>query len=88
MAAITRRVFLASGSMLAGGLRKTGDTVIYSGDPYYSAFPSAVRLRRSGELIAAFRRAPDRRRLGATRVLHTDPNSQLVCVRSSDGGRT
>lgn len=88
MATITRRVFLASGSMLAGGLRKTADTVIYSGDPYYSAFPSVVRLRRSGELITAFRRAPDRRRLGATGVSHTDPNSQLVCVRSSDGGRT
>lgn len=88
MAPITRRVFLASGALLAGGLRKSGDVVIYSDERYYSAFPSVVRLRRSGELIAAFRRAPERRRLGAKGVSHTDPNSQLVCVRSRDGGRT
>jgi len=69
-------------------VRKSGDVVLYSDDRYYSAFPSAVRLRRNGELIAAFRRAPERRRLGANGVSHTDPNSQLVCVRSRDGGRT
>ncbi len=74
--------------MLAGGVRKSGDIVIYSDERYYSAFPSVVRLRRSGEILVAFRRAPERRRLGAKGVSHTDPNSQLVCVRSRDGGRT
>jgi len=88
MEPFTRRAFLVSSAFLAGGVRKSGDIVIYSDERYYSAFPSVVRLRRSGELITAFRRAPERRRLGAKGVSHTDPNSQLVCVRSRDGGRT
>lgn len=88
MESISRRAFLASGALTAGGLRKSGDVVIYSDERFYSAFPSVLRLRRSGEWITAFRRAPERRRLGAGGVSHTDPNSQLVCVRSRDGGRT
>lgn len=88
MEPLTRRAFFASGALLAGGVRKSGAIVIYSDERYYSAFPSVLRLRRSGELLLAFRRAPERRRLGAKGVSHTDPNSQLVCVRSRDGGRT
>lgn len=85
---MSRRAFLAASAAAMSPVRKSGEVVVYSDDRYYSAFPSVVRLRRSGELIAAFRRAPERRRLGAKGVSHTDPNSQLVCVRSRDGGRT
>lgn len=88
MAAISRRAVLAAPAVLgAGGARKTADFILYCDDRYYSAFPCLLR-RRDGELIAAFRRAPERRRLGAKGVSHTDPNSQLVLVRSRDGGRT
>jgi len=69
------------------GVRKLKDIVVYEDEQFYSAFPSVVR-RPDGELIVAFRRAPDRRRLGGKGVTHTDPNSQLVLVRSEDGGQT
>lgn len=88
MERVSRRSFLASGAVAVSTVRRSADTVIYSDDRYYSGFPSVVRLRRSGELLVAFRRAPERRRLGARGVSHTDPNSQLVCVRSRDEGRT
>ena len=68
-------------------MRKTRDVIIYSDDAFYSAFPSVV-CRPDGELIVAFRRAPDRRRFFATGVTHADPNSQLVLIRSRDGGET
>jgi hypothetical protein len=87
MPPITRRSFVASCAAPAAAPRKLSDTVIYSDDRFYSAFPSAVRLR-NGELLVAFRRAPERRRFGAPGVSHTDPNSQLVLVRSADDGRT
>lgn len=69
------------------GIHKVGDIVIYDDPRFYAAFPSIVR-RPNGELLVAFRRAPDRRALGETQVTHTDPNSYLVLVRSHDGGQT
>ena len=68
-------------------VRKVEDIVIYQDTKFYSAFPSIVR-RSDGELIVAFRRAPERRALGETKYSHTDPNSHLVLVRSRDGGKT
>jgi len=68
-------------------VRKLDDIVIYQDARFYSAFPSIVR-RPNGELLVAFRRAPDRRGVGEPGVTHTDPNSYLVLVRSSDGGKT
>ena len=68
-------------------VRKIEDLVIYQDDKFYSSFPSIVR-RPNGELLVAFRRAPDRRIFGETRITHTDPNSQLVLVRSRDEGKT
>lgn len=62
-------------------------TTIYADPAYYAAFPSIV-ARPDGELLVAFRRAPDRRRFFAGRHTHTDPNSYLVLVRSQDAGRT
>jgi hypothetical protein len=81
---------MAAGALAPGGgrsIRKISDVVVYKDERFYSAFPSIVR-RRDGELIAAFRRAPERRKAGAPGVSHTDPNSQLVLVRSKDGGAT
>ncbi|MBI4891535.1 MAG: exo-alpha-sialidase [Acidobacteria bacterium] len=69
------------------GLTKSRDVIVYSDERYYSAFPSIVR-RPDGELLAAFRRAPDRRALGQNGNLHTHPNSYLVLVRSRDNGLT
>ena len=68
-------------------VRKVGDVVIYKDDRFYCSFPSIVR-RPDGELVVAFRRAPDRRRWGDPNVTHTDPNSYLMLVRSRDGGQT
>ena len=68
-------------------IRRVEDIVIYQDPKFYSAFPSIVR-RPDGELIVAFRRAPERRALGEKQYSHTDPNSQLVLVRSRDGGKT
>lgn len=68
-------------------LRKEDDIILYSDPRFYSAFPSIVR-RPNGELLVAFRRAPDRRVFGETQITHTDANAQLVSIRSSDDGRT
>ena len=67
-------------------MKKIKDVVIYEDAKYYSAFPSIV-CRPGGELIVAFRRAPERRRYGG-QCTHSDPNSQLVLVRSHDNGET
>ena len=71
----------------AQGVTVSDSVVLYEDSKFYAAFPSIVR-RPDGELITAFRRAPERRRLGENSTSHTDPNSQLVLVRSLDGGRT
>ena len=71
----------------SGGVKKLNDLVVYRDDSFYSAFPSIVR-RPGGELLVAFRRAPDPRNFGSAPVTHTDPCSQLVLVRSGDGGQT
>ncbi|HWH69463.1 MAG TPA: sialidase family protein [Candidatus Sulfotelmatobacter sp.] len=44
--------------------------------------------RPDGELIVAFRRAPERRIFGETSTSHTDPNSYLMLLRSRDEGKT
>jgi len=51
---------------------------------FYSAFPSAVKLS-GGDVIVAFRRAPDRKIFREPKNSHVDPNSYLVAVRSKDG---
>lgn len=67
--------------------KKEKDIIIYSDERFYSAFPSIV-VRPSGELLVAFRRAPERRGFGESRSYHTDPNSYLVLVRSQDNAET
>lgn len=66
---------------------KDRDIIIYEDPAFYSAFPSAVTLP-SGEVVVAFRRAPERKVFGEGGSSHTDPNSYLVHVRSSDNGAT
>src|SRR3954465_2899052 len=66
-------------------LRKLRDITIYSDERFYSSFPSIVR-RWDGELLVAFRRAPERRAYGETEVTHTDANSYIMLVRSDDAG--
>lgn len=65
----------------------TGNVVIYEDARFYVAFPSIVR-RPNGDLLVAFRRAPERRTFGDGGISHTDANSYLVLVRSRDQGRT
>jgi hypothetical protein len=67
-------------------MKKIRDIVIYKDDQFFCAFPSVVRLLND-ELLVAFRRAPDRRVYGG-QCAHSDPNSQLVLVRSLDEGKT
>lgn len=66
------------------GIRKVKDIIIYNDSLFYSAFPSVVK-RPDGEILVAFRRAPDRRLFGQQGISHTDPNSYVVMVRSRDG---
>jgi len=66
-------------------VRKVKDVVIYEDAQFYSAFPSVIK-RPDGELLLAFRRAPDRRIFREIKYLtHVDPNSYLVMIRSHDG---
>ena len=66
------------------GLEKIKDLIIYKDSLFYSSFPSVVK-RPDGEILVAFRRAPDRRLFGEQGISHTDPNSYLVMVRSKNG---
>src|SRR4051812_19270854 len=70
-----------------GRIHKLNDIKIYEDKAFHSAFPSIIR-RPDGELMVAFRRAPDWRRLGEKNFTHFDAKSDLVCVRSRDGGKT
>jgi hypothetical protein len=66
------------------GIRKIKDILIYEDPMFYSSFPSIIK-RPDGELIVAFRRAPDRKIFGEKSTNHVDPNSYLMAVRSGDG---
>jgi hypothetical protein len=75
------------GAPATPGIRKIEDVTIYADARFYASFPSVVR-RPDGELLVAFRRAPERRLLGEKKTFHTDANSQLMMVRSRDNGAT
>ncbi|WP_212768244.1 sialidase family protein [Larkinella sp. C7] len=64
--------------------RKVKDFVIYKDERFYASFPSIVK-KPNGELLLAFRRAPDRKGFGEKGTTHVDPNSYLVALRSKDG---
>ncbi len=61
--------------------------VIYEDDQFYSTFPSVIK-NEDGEILVAFRRAPDRKVFMESGTSHVDPNSYLVLVRSRDNGLT
>ena len=63
------------------------DFIIYEDPDFYSTFPSVIK-KGSGEIMVAFRRAPERKLFGEERSNHVDPNSYLVSVKSQDNGLT
>ncbi len=77
-------VEIAAQNSSLSGIRKVKNVVIYKDSLFYSSFPSLVK-RPDGEILVAFRRAPDRRLFGQQGISHTDPNSYMVMVRSLDG---
>ncbi|MEO6003182.1 MAG: GDSL-type esterase/lipase family protein [Opitutus sp.] len=77
-------VGVAQAAEMPSGVRKVKDIVIYQDAKFHSAFPSVIR-RPDGEIVLAFRRAPNRRALGEEKNYHVDPNSYLVQTRSRDG---
>ncbi|HWV29412.1 MAG TPA: sialidase family protein [Dyadobacter sp.] len=66
------------------GPRKVRDVIIYEDARFYSTFPSVVK-KKDGEILVAFRRAPERKNFGEKSSNHVDPNSYLVTVKSKDG---
>ncbi len=66
------------------GVQKIKDIIIYKDTLFHSAFPSVIKTK-NGEILVAFRRAPDRKVFGEERTNHVDPNSYLVSVTSKDG---
>jgi sialidase-1 len=66
------------------GVRKIQDVIIYQDPKFHAAFPSVIK-KKNGELVLAFRRAPDRKVFGEKKTNHVDPNSYLVAVKSKDG---
>lgn len=85
--AITLALLVSASALAESVITKQKDIIVYRDEQFYSAFPSIVK-RDSGELIVAFRRAPDRRVFGEKSSNHTDANSYLVLVRSEDNGET
>ncbi len=71
-------------AQVGAGARKVKDVVIYRDSLFYSTFPSVVK-KPDGELLVAFRRAPNRNMYGEQNNNHVDHNSYLVGVRSMDG---
>ncbi len=69
------------------GVRKVKDILIYQDTAFYSSFPSVIKLP-DGEILVAFRRAPNRKIFGEKGTSHVDPNSYLVMVRSGDNGES
>lgn len=76
----------ATRSPTSGRLRKLEDWVIYRDSLFYCMTPSVI-TRSDGEVMVAFRRAPERRAYGEKFSGHTDPKAQLVLTRTRDGGR-
>lgn len=64
-------------------VKKLRDFIIYEDAQFYSSFPSVIK-KENGEIIVAFRRAPDRKIFQEKGSSHVDPNSYLVFVTSND----
>ncbi|SHG63886.1 BNR repeat-like domain-containing protein [Fodinibius roseus] len=68
-------------------VEKVRDFIIYEDPRFYSSFPSVIN-KGDGEIVVAFRRAPDRTIFGEEKTHHVDPNSYLVTVTSNDYGES
>ncbi|GAA5221871.1 sialidase family protein [Membranihabitans marinus] len=66
-------------------VHKIKDVIIYEDNDFHSAFPSVIK-KEDGEILVAFRRAPNRAIFSEGHTNHVDPNSYLVYVRSRDNG--
>lgn len=66
---------------------KIKDFIIYEDPDFYASFPSIIK-KDDGELIIAFRRAPERKMYGEKNTYHIDPNSYLVYLKSNNNGLT
>ena len=77
--------FSSFGQKSHQGVKKIKDFIIYKDAQFYSTFPSVIK-NDDGEIIVAFRRAPDRKIFKEKGTSHVDPNSYLVFVRSRDNG--
>ena len=64
---------------------KIKDMVIYEDPSFHASFPSVIK-NEDGEILVAFRRAPDRKVFQEKITNHADPNSYVVFVRSRDNG--
>src|SRR5690606_41466026 len=65
---------------------KIKDFIIYEDPDFYASFPSIIK-KDDGELIIAFRRAPERKMYGEKNTYHIDPNSYLVYLKRSEERR-
>lgn len=72
-------------SQNSGSVKIHEDFIIYEHPDYYASFPSVIK-KEDGEILVAFRRAPDRTIFAESGSNHVDPNSYLVTVRSRDNG--
>lgn len=86
-ALITSASFIGDVTTDSVSLRKVQDIVIYSDTMSYAAFPSIVK-KPNGNLLVAFRNAPERKFFAGGKSSHIDPNSQLVSVESNNNGQT
>lgn len=77
----------ASTTKKSEDIKKIEDVVIYKDPNFYCIGPSILR-RPDDELIVSFRRAPERKAFGEKETTHIDPKSQLVMLRSTNGGMT
>ena len=68
-------------------LKKVRDLILYGDSSFYAAFPSVIK-KPDGELLVAFRRAPNRKIFGEAGSNHVDPNSYLMSISSSDHGES
>lgn len=65
------------------GVKKIKDVLIYKDSAFYNSFPSVIK-KPDGELLVAFRRAPNRQIFGEKNNNHVDHNSYLVMLRSKN----
>jgi len=56
------------------GISKIKDIIIYKDSSFYSSFPSVVK-RPDGEIMVAFRHAPERKIFSEKFTNHVDANS-------------